>query len=78
MTGSRLTWHTGSILPFASLWHTLMRVAALNSLRVHELPDADVHRDPGARSTKYYRASLLYNESTNRQGEGISTRALAR
>jgi hypothetical protein len=78
MTGSRLTWHTGSILPFASLWHTLMRVAALNSLRVHELPDTDVHRDPGARSTKYYRASLLYNESSNRQGEGISTRALAR
>lgn len=78
MAGSRLTWHTGSILPFASLWHTLMRVAALNSLRIRELPDADIHRHPGAGSHTRSCASLLYNESSNRRGESISTHALAR
>ena len=78
MATSRLTWHAGSILPFASLWHTLMRVAALNSLRTREIPDADAQGEPGTWSTMHSRASLLYNESSNRQGEGISTRALAR
>ncbi len=35
----RLTWYPGSILPYASLWHTVLRVAALNGLRSGELPD---------------------------------------
>lgn len=78
MTGSRLTWHTGSILPFASLWHTLLRVAALNSLRMRELPNASAYSEPGTCSTIHSRSRLLYNESGNRPGEGISTRALAR
>jgi len=29
----RLTWHRGSILPYASLWHTLHRACQLNGLR---------------------------------------------
>ncbi|MEO6321037.1 MAG: hypothetical protein ABIR56_10165 [Polaromonas sp.] len=36
---ARLTWYPGSILPYASLWHTVLRVAALNGLRSGELPD---------------------------------------
>lgn len=35
----RLTWHPGSLRPYASLWHTLQRAAALNRLRIGELPD---------------------------------------
>lgn len=33
-----LTWYRGSIRPYASLWHTLMRVAALNGHKAGELP----------------------------------------
>jgi hypothetical protein len=36
---TRLTWYPGSIPPYASLWHTVLRVAALNCLRSGELPD---------------------------------------
>ncbi len=35
---TRLTWHAGSVLPYASLWHTVQRVCALNCLRSRELP----------------------------------------
>lgn len=35
----RLTWHPGSLRPYASLWHTLQRAAALNRLRIGDLPD---------------------------------------
>jgi hypothetical protein len=38
--GTRLTWHAGSVLPYASLWHTVQRVCALNCLRSRELPNA--------------------------------------
>lgn len=34
---ARLTWHRGSILPYASLWHTVHRVIALNDLVPTEL-----------------------------------------
>lgn len=33
-----LTWYRGSIRPYTSLWHTLMRVAALNGHKAGELP----------------------------------------
>ncbi len=33
-----LTWHPGSILPYASLWHTLQRVGALNFVRPTDVP----------------------------------------
>lgn len=33
-----LTWYPGSIRPYTSLWHTAMRVAALNGHRAGELP----------------------------------------
>jgi hypothetical protein len=36
---ARLTWYPGSIRPYASLWHTVLRVAALNCLHSGELPD---------------------------------------
>lgn len=78
MPTPRLTWYVGSILPFASLWHTLMRVAALNALRLNELPDADVDRSPGYRSTALFRPALLYNDAHGSRKEGVSTRALAR
>lgn len=34
---SRLTWYPGSILPYTSLWLTLMRVTSLNRLRVEQV-----------------------------------------
>lgn len=38
MPESLLTWHRGSILPFASLWHTVLRACALNALHPADLP----------------------------------------
>ena len=35
---TELTWYPGSVRPYASLWHTLMRVAALNGHKAGELP----------------------------------------
>lgn len=35
---TQLTWYPGSIRPYASLWHTLMRVATLNGHKAGELP----------------------------------------
>jgi hypothetical protein len=32
-----LTWYSGSVLPFASLWHTLHRLMSLNAMRGREL-----------------------------------------
>ena len=55
----RLTWHAGSVLPFASLWHTVHRVAAINSMRAKELPFA---LDLGGRGPLARRADLLFNE----------------
>jgi hypothetical protein len=34
-----LTWHPGTILPYASLWHTLMRATWLNDLRAGDIRD---------------------------------------
>ncbi len=38
MPEGRLTWHRGSILPYASLWHTVLRACALNALHPADLP----------------------------------------
>jgi len=38
MPESRLTWHRGSVLPYASLWHTVLRACALNALHPADLP----------------------------------------
>lgn len=78
MAGSRLTWYAGSILPFASLWHTLLRVAALNALRARDLPDAVTEREPGGQSSFTSGANLLFNEVNDMRAECISTRALSR
>ena len=61
---ARLTWYPGTILPYASLWHTLRRVAALNLLGLFDLrrlgvgiwpwrgPSPDLlHNDGGAIDT---------------------------
>jgi hypothetical protein len=34
----RLTWHSGTVLPYASLWHTVLRACALNALHARDLP----------------------------------------
>ena len=34
-----LTWYAGSIRPYASLWHTLIRLGSLNCLKLAQLPD---------------------------------------
>jgi hypothetical protein len=38
MPESRLTWHKGSVLPYASRWHTIMHACALNALHPDDLP----------------------------------------
>lgn len=40
MPEPRLTWHAGTVLPYASLWHTVLRVSALNALHARDLPGA--------------------------------------
>lgn len=78
MASGRLTWYQGSILPFASLWHTLLRVSALNCLRLKELPD---DREPDLvdwLSRRRIRAMALYNETHDGRPEAVSTSALAR
>lgn len=61
-----LTWYPGSLLPYASLWHTVHRAIALNRLQPQELP-----RRPGTAAV--YRAqNLLFNEP-----DPIDTAALA-
>lgn len=63
MSEARLTWHRGSSLPYASLWHTLQRVAALNALRANELVDLVVLPvQPGASGLPRL-ANLLCNTS---------------
>lgn len=71
---SRLTWYPGSVLPFASLWHTLRRVAVLNALRVREVPHGTVTL-PSAFCPP---PDLLYNEGVNGRPQALSTRELAR
>lgn len=56
-----LTWHPGSIRPYASLWHTVQRVAALNRLNIRELPDHR-WRGPGEAPSKASSTELLFNE----------------
>lgn len=62
MPATTLTWHPGSVRPYASLWHTVMRVAALNRLKPRELPMA---ADPGSTPPQIgvpRKARLLFNE----------------
>ena len=74
----RLTWHAGSVLPFASLWHTMHRVAAINSMRAKEFPFA---LDLSGRGQLAQRADLLFNEPSlcgmRVQGEALSVDGLA-
>lgn len=46
MPDGRLTWHAGSVLPYASLWHTVLRACALNALHPRDLSRCMAH--PGA------------------------------
>lgn len=62
----RLTWHPGSILPFASLWHTVLRVASLNCLRVLDLP-VPLWRQHGRRSHMPSVMEALFNEWNGQQ-----------
>lgn len=46
---STLTWHVGSILPYASLWHTVNRAVWLNKLRTDEFAQmAGIDREKNA------------------------------
>lgn len=59
---ARLTWHVGSVLPHASLWHTLRRVAALNSLRDLELFNRPVMRADDVGPSRMRPIRALFNE----------------
>lgn len=64
MSDSVLTWHKGSVLPLASLWHTLQRAAALNVLRPKDLSGIIAESgQPDGRCIPR-RANLLFNDST--------------
>lgn len=77
---ANLTWHAGSVLPYASLWHTVRRVAALNALQWCELPFATVP-NTGTAGAPCRCLDLLFNESCRdgyRSGAaGLSMRRLA-
>ena len=80
-TSQHLTWHPGSIRPYASLWHTVQRVAALNRLRMRELPD-HLWCHPGEAANKASSTGLLFNEWRGHEGQGhgrvaVSTEVLA-
>jgi hypothetical protein len=76
---SRLTWHQGSVLPYASLWHTVQRAMLLNALRARELPVSE-HATDQTSFPRY--VNLLYNEAGGVPGgapvEALSTQRLAR
>jgi hypothetical protein len=80
-SAANLTWHAGSVLPYASLWHIVRRMAALNALRWWELPFATLP-STGADGTPCKRLDLLFNESCRdgyRSGAaGLSIRRLAK
>lgn len=65
-----LTWYRGSIRPYASLWHTLIRLGALNRLKLSELPDrpANSKGRRAARNTWY----PLFNEANTTDTKKIS------
>lgn len=66
---ARLTWYPGTILPYASLWHTLRRVAALNRLQRLDLQQFAL----GVGAKRGPVPNLLHNE-----GHAIDTQALER
>ena len=72
-----LTWYAGSVLPFASLWHTVMRVAALNALRPRELPYTAAF-DRTARPNVFAPVDLLFNETKTCREDAISIPVLAK
>ena len=73
----RLTWHKGSVLPFASLWHTVMRAAVLNALRVRELPYTSAV--PGAKvAPELLAIDLVFNESDRTRRAAIAVPTLAK
>lgn len=72
-----LTWHQGSVLPFASLWHTVMRAAVLNALRVRELPYALTAS--GAKvAPELLAIDLVFNESDRIRRAAIAVPTLAK
>src|SRR5574343_682368 len=77
--GLSLTWHSGSVLPFASLWHTLQRLMHLIAMRAKELQELLVG---SWQSPSVHRADLLFNElpyGGHRQRAGaVHTDQLAR
>ena len=75
----RLTWHAGSILPFASLWHTLLRTAALNRLKASELSAVVTTGSSGRPAWgQGSRVSALFNETMGSRREAFCVAALAR
>jgi len=71
-TDARLTWYPGTILPYASLWHTVLRVISMNALSSVELPDGP-HRALGSSSGIHRTVHLLHND-----GIPVDTDVLAR
>ena len=68
---AHLTWYPGTVLPYASLWHTVLRVIALNQLSSGELPDGP-GRVIGSSSITYRIIHLLHND-----GLPVDTQQLA-
>ncbi len=73
-----LTWHAGSVLPFASLWHTLHRVMSLNAMRTKELPQLleGSWQMPSVRSVDTHFNEVAYGYGSDRSS-AVNTRQLA-
>lgn len=74
---SRLTWHVGSVLPYASLWHTLRRAAALNTLRNLDLLNRPVMCVDEIRPARMGRIRALFNERTHGMRPALTLSSLA-
>lgn len=72
---TRLTWYPDSIPRYSSLWFTIQRVAALNCMRLAELPAVtlDSQVEPRLRTD----ADLLFNESLQPRRPTIDIAKLA-
>jgi hypothetical protein len=73
----RLTWHRGSVLPYASLWHTVQRAMWLNALRPSELSFRARAHDQGGFPRQ---VNLLFNETSGGSRgaiEALSMQSLA-
>ncbi|WP_124606208.1 MULTISPECIES: hypothetical protein [unclassified Burkholderia] len=72
MPEPRLTWHAGSVLPYASLWHTVLRACALNSLHPRDLPSTQTPSPRAVHLLDNHDGNLDIRAFANELGESLA------